>query len=391
MFDPRRILRASFLGLVSGITLTGGAFAEGNQGITADHITFGQIAALTGPAGIMGTDLKLGIDAAFAEANAKGGVLGRKLSLESHDDGYEPPRALAALRDVVAADSVLGLIGNVGTPTASAMQQMAKEHNLPVIGAMTGAGFLRAPGQPNVLNLRASYDAEGEAWAELLVTQRKYRKIAVLYQDDGFGRAGLAAITKALAARDVELVAQGTYQRNTIAVKAALLDIRRKRPQAVVLVATAKPLSTFLATAAELHFAPTFVSISFGADQVAAELGPRGAGLITSQVVPSPWDSSLPSVAAYQAALKVADPKATPGYTSFEGYLAGRLAISALEATGKDLTRDKFVAAMAALKDVKIDELTLTFGKDDNQGLDQVFLTEIDPTGKVVPLPPGAS
>ncbi|MGO4855111.1 ABC transporter substrate-binding protein [Phaeovulum sp. W22_SRMD_FR3] len=391
MFDPRRLFRASILGLASGIALTGHSFAQSTKAVTADRVTFAQIAVLSGPNGDMGAGVKLGIEAAFAEANAKGGIQGRQVSLESHDDGYEPPRALTALRDVIAADSALALIGNVGTPTAAAMAPMTVEHGMPVIAPFTGASFLRAADASNVLNLRPGYMDEGEAWAALLVDQRKYRKIAILYQDDGFGRAGLAALKAALAKREIEVVAAGVYTRNTTAVKAALIDIRRKRPQAVVLVATAKPVATFLETAAKLNFAPAFVNVSFGADQVAKTLGAKGAGLIMTQAVPSPDDTSRASVAAYQAALHAFDPKAVPDHTSFEGYLSGRLALSILDTVGKDVTRQKFLDAMAALKEVKIDDLTLTFGAGDNQGLDAVYFTKIDPTGQIIALPADAS
>lgn len=391
MFDPKDLFRASLLGIVSSIALTGASAAQSTKAVTADHVTFAQIAALTGPNADMGAGVKRGIEAAFAEANAKGGVQGRQVSLESHDDGYEPARALMALRDVIDGDSALALLGNIGTPTAAAMAPVTKQHGMPVIGPLTGAAFLRAPEASNVLNLRPGYMDEGEAWARLLVDQRKYRKIAILYQDDGFGRAGLTALTAALAKRDIELVAQGVYTRNTTAVKAALLDIRRKRPQAVVLVATAKPVATFLETAAKLNFSPSFVNVSFGADQIVQHVGAQGAGLIMTQAVPLPQDTSHASVVAFQAALKALDPKAPVDHTSFEGYLIGRLALIILDKAGKDLTRKSYLEAMTALKEVKIDDLTLTFGAGDNQGLDNVYFTEIDPAGQIIDLPADAS
>lgn len=361
--------------------------AHAGQGITDDSVTFAQVAAFEGPAAALGNGMRLGITAAFEEANAAGGVHGRRLALDSMDDGYEPDRSAAIVRDVVAGNNHIGLIGAVGTPTSSATQPIATEANLPFVGPFTGAGFLRDASHGNVFNVRASYFAETEAWINYLVDQEGMQSIALLYQDDGFGRVGLAGVTAALEKRGMKLAAEGTYTRNTVAVKGALLAIRKAKPDAVVMVGAYKPVAEFIKVARKLKFNPTFVNISFvGSDALAQELGDAGEGVIISQVVPFPWDNSIPIVAQYTTALKATDPAANPGFVSLEGYIVGKLAIQALDAAGADLTRQSFLAALSGLSTVDLGGVELVFGPDDNQGMDDVFLTRITSGGGFEPI-----
>lgn len=367
---------ASLLAL--GITV--GA-AQG-AGIDNTTVRFAQVAALEGPAGSLGSGMREGILAAFAEANAAGGVHGRQIQLESFDDGYEPDRSIEHVRNVIDGGNFLGFIGPVGTPTSKATQPLATEADVPFVGPFTGAGFLRDPALKNVINVRATYAAETEAWITHLVDELGMKSIALLYQDDGFGRVGLNGVTAALERRGMELSATGTYTRNTTAVKSALLDIRKAKPDAVVMVGAYKPIAEFIRLSRKLKFDPTFVNISFvGSRALANELGTDGDGVIISQVVPFPWDSSIPVVDQYQQAIKAADADAQPSFVSLEGYLVGRVALRALEASGPDLTQEGFVAAMQELGEFDLGGLNFSYGPGDNQGLDSVFLTRITDGG----------
>ena len=159
-----------------------------------------------------------------------------------------------------------------------------------------------------MINIRGSYDQETEAWIEHLTTDLGVKRIAILYQDDTFGRAGLSGVSKALEKRHMKLVAEGTYERNTTAVKTALLAIRKADPEAVVMVGAYKPSAEFIKLAHRLKLSPVFVTISFvGANALANELGEDGKGVVVTQVVPFPWDLNIPLVARYQKALKAAN------------------------------------------------------------------------------------
>ncbi|MGR3793545.1 ABC transporter substrate-binding protein [Vannielia sp. SX4] len=352
------------------------------DGVEADAVTFAQVAALEGPAAALGQGMRAGITAAFEEANRAGGVHGRKVMLEAFDDGYEPDRSVAHVLHVIEGRAHIGFIGSVGTPTALATQPEATAAGMPYVGPFTGAGFLRAPELTNVVNVRATYGAETEAWIAHLVDELGMKNIAILYQDDGFGRVGLDGVTAALEKRGMSLAATGKYTRNTVAVKSALLDIRKAKPDAVVMVGAYKPIAEFIRLSKTLKFEPTFVNISFvGSEALAGELGDAGEGVIISQVVPFPWDASLPIVAEYQAAITAMDPAAHPGFVTLEGYLTGRVALRALEAAGPDLTRERFLAALNGLGTFDLGGLAFTYGAGDNQGLDTVFLTRITADG----------
>ncbi|MEP2639777.1 ABC transporter substrate-binding protein [Roseobacter sp.] len=362
-----------------------------DQGVTDTEIRLAQVAALEGPAAALGTGMRQGMLAAFEEANRAGGIHGRTISLTSMDDGYEPDRSVSHTRSVIEGDDYLALVGPVGTPTTKATQPLATQAGMPMIAPFTGAGFLRDPSLQNVVNVRATYDAETQAWVDYLVDELGHTDIAILFQDDGFGRVGLSGVKKALEARGMSLVAEGSYTRNTVAVKSALLDIRKAKPQAVVMVGAYKPLSEFIKLSRKMKMDPTFVTISFvGSKALAAELGPDGDGVIVSQVVPEPWDTNLPIVAEYQAALSALEATAEPGFVSLEGYVAGRLVIEGLRQTGADLSRESFTNAMNTLGTLDLGGMTLSFGPGDNQGSDDVFLTRILADGSFEAMRPGS-
>jgi branched-chain amino acid transport system substrate-binding protein len=162
----RSLFAFPLVGLVAAALIAGAALAE--PGVSDQTILFGQSTALDGPASALGVGVRDGIAAAFKEANAAGGVKGRKLELKSYDDGYEPDRAIANTKTLIDTDQVFALIGEVGTPTSKAVQPIATDAGVPFIGPYTGAEFLRDPGLRNVVNLRASYFQETETWVKHL-------------------------------------------------------------------------------------------------------------------------------------------------------------------------------------------------------------------------------
>jgi branched-chain amino acid transport system substrate-binding protein len=367
---------------VAACALAVSAPALAEDGVTADTVIFGQAAVLEGPASALGTGMKAGLTAAFEEANKKGGVHGRKLKLNSVDDGYEPAKSITATKKLIEEDKVFSLIGPVGTPTSAATQPIAMAAGVPFIGPFTGAGFLRDPKLENVINVRASYDAETEAWVKHLTEDLKIKKIAIFYQDDAYGRAGLSGFKKAMDKRSMEIAGEGTYERNTVAVKSALLALRRAEPEAVVMVGAYKPSAEFIKLSRQVGFNPVFVNISFvGASALAKELGKDGEGVIVSQVVPFPWDVSIKAIADYQAAMKAVDAKAEPDFVSLEGYLVGRLAVAALEKAGKDVTRAGLLKVIKETGNWDIGGVKLTFGPSDNEGFDKVFMTVVQKDG----------
>jgi ABC-type branched-subunit amino acid transport system substrate-binding protein len=386
-------LRSNFVvAAAAAASLIASATAFAEDGVSGDKIVFGQSAAFEGPAAALGTGMREGIMAAFNEANAAGGINGRKLELVGYDDGYEPEKSIANVKQLIEQDHVFALIGAVGTPTSKATQPIATAANVPFIGPFTGAGFLRKPENANVVNVRATYGQETEAWIEHLTGALGYDRIAILYQDDSFGRVGLAGVQKAMEKRGLSLVGEGTYKRNTTAVKSALLKIRKGKPQAVVMVGAYKPCAEFIRLAKKSKMDATFVNISFvGSKALAKELGPDGENVIVSQVVPFPWDTSIPLVASYQTALKAQDAKAEPGFVSLEGYMVGRVVVDALKQMNGDVTRAALLETINKIGTFDLGGVKLTYGPGDNQGMDHVFLTAIQADGSFKPIGKPAS
>ena len=356
-------------------------------GVSHQRILFGQSAAFSGPAQELGKNMRRGIQAAFAEANRQGGVHGRQLELLSLDDAYEPEAAIANTRQLIEQEGVFALIGAVGTPTSRSATPVAAAAAVPYIAPFTGAAFLRQPMWSNVINLRASYNQETEAMVARLTADLGIERIAVMYQDDSFGRAGYRGARQALERRGMEPVAIGVYPRNTTAVKTALLDLRSADPGAVILVGAYQPVAALIAWARHTGWDPVFITISFvGSNALARELGRAGTGVFVTQVVPFPANDIPPVVAAYRRALAAHAPEAAPGFVSLEGYLAGRLAIAALERCGPEVDRARFLESLRRDGLIDLGGFELSYGDADNQGSDAVFLTAIGSDGTYFPI-----
>ena len=368
--------------LFIALSMVTGTRAE-EAGIFDKHILFGQSAAFSGPAGELGKNMRYGIQAAFQEANERGGVYGRLLKLLSLDDAYEPEAAIANTRRLIEKEGVFALIGAVGTPTSRSATPVAAAANVPYIAPFTGAAFLRQAKLQNVINLRASYDQETETMVARLTMDLGIERIAVVYQDDSFGLVGYLGVRKALERRGMEPVAIGAYPRNTTAVKTALLDLRSANPGAVILIGAYQPVATLIAWARHTGWEPVFMTISFvGSNALAQMLGPAGTGVFVTQVVPFPRDDTLRVAAVYRQALRAYDSKLVPGFVSFEGYLAGRLAIAALERCGPEINRTCLLNGLRRAEIIDLDGFKLHYGDNDNQGSDAVFLTVIGMDGR---------
>jgi len=201
------------------------------RGITDREIRFGMAAGFTGPIKELARQVKLGIDTAFNRANDAGGVHGRMLRLIAADDGYDPAKALAAMRQLYEKEQVFGFIGNVGTPTAVVAVPYALERRALFFGAVTGSNVVRSdPPDRYVFNYRASYAEETDATVRYLMKIRRLqpRQIAVFAQNDAFGDSGFAGVAKAFRAlglNDSAILRLG-YERNSVNVDEALKTLR---------------------------------------------------------------------------------------------------------------------------------------------------------------------
>jgi ABC-type branched-subunit amino acid transport system substrate-binding protein len=333
-----------FLGGLAALAFSAAAFAQ-TPGVTATTILVGQSAALTGPAAALGTDMRLGAKLYFDQVNAQGGVNGRKIELTTLDDGYEPAKTDTNTKKLINDDKVFALFGYVGTPTSMAALPIFTEAKVPFIGPFTGAESLRDPFNRNIFHVRASYYDETEKIVEQLVTTG-LKRIAVFYQNDAYGKAGLAGVERALKARNLPLVATATVERNTTDVGKAVAEIVPKQPDAIVMISAYKSIAAFVRASQKTGFAGQFHNVSFvGSKALADELKQEGVGVAISQVVPFPWSPTVPVVKEYQQAMAKAG-EANISFTGLEGYIAAKVFVEGLRRAGKDLTREKLIEAL---------------------------------------------
>jgi len=350
--------------------------ASAEVGVTADTIRLGQVCALTGPAQGLGQELKAGATAYFEHINRQGGIHGRKISLLTLDDSYEPEQTIEATKKLIDQEEVFMLFGYVGTPTSTAAMPLTKPAQVPFFAPFTGAEFLRTPVRANVYNVRASYFQETEAQVHQLVDVLGKKNIAVFYQNDSYGRAGLGGVQKALRQRGLDVAATGTYQRNTIEVHAALEAIQKVNPEAVIMIGAYKPCAAFIKAAKAANMRTLFLNVSFvGSLPLARELDEDGDGVIVTQVVPLPWDIATPLVAEYHQHLHQYVPGVEPGFGSLEGYLDAKIVVQAIRHAGPALTRAALTQALDSMTQADFGGVTVSFSPTDHQGLDAVYLT----------------
>ena len=368
------LLRQNFLLLAS---LAAGGLAPAlvhAQGVTADTIVIGQSAALSGPAAELGREMKLGADAYFNFVNKNGGVNGRKIKLISLDDGYEPDRAKANTIKLITEDKVLALFGYVGTPTSNASLPIFTDAKTPFIGAFTGAQSLRDPLNRYIFNVRASYFDETEEIVDHLL-RRGMKKIAVFYQNDAYGKAGLAGVERAMKKRNLEIAATATVERNTTDVSAAVQIMTKADASAVIMISAYKSCGAFIKAMKLANSYSQYWNVSFvGSKALASELGEEGRGVQISQVVPFPWSTGSAIVLDYQ---KKIGGEVNASFTSLEGYIAARILVEGLKKAGKNLTRESLTEAMSNLGTVDLGGFKVTYSPTNHNGSSFVDLTII--------------
>jgi branched-chain amino acid transport system substrate-binding protein len=361
-----------------GLTL---ALSAAAQGVTDSQIVLGQSAALSGPAGQLGQDMRTGAMMYFNMVNERGGVHGRRIVLKTLDDGYEPARAAANTKKLIDDDKVFALFGYVGTPTSQASLPIFTQAKVPFVGAFTGAEILRHPVNPYVFNIRASYFDETEAIVQHL-TAVSIDNIAIFYQDDAYGQAGLAGVERAMKKRNMSLSAKGTVERNTVNVAKAVAEIKKANPQSVIMISAYKSCAAFIREMKKQGQNPTFWNVSFvGSKALAQELGSEGRGVEISQVVPFPWDISVPVVREYR---KLLDEKAEPGFGTLEGFIAAKVMVEGLKRAGRKLDRENFLRAMESINDYDVGGFKVSYGPDNRSGSRFVDLTIISRDQKFV-------
>jgi branched-chain amino acid transport system substrate-binding protein len=363
--------------------LVGRAAQVTDTGSTGE-IVLGMSTVLSGPSADLGKDMQRGILTGLERANRNGGVNKRKLQLIALDDGSVPDRAAANMRLLIAKENVVAIIGSVGTPTATVAVPLANDQKTLLFAPFSGGPIVRNnPPDRYVINFRASYEEETTATIDALIdiAGLKPEEIAFFTLKDGFAFSmGITALQRH-GLKDPRTILHIVYERNTMAVEGAVADLltAENTPRAVMMSGAYAPCAKFIRLCRESDLDPIFVSGSFvGSNSFATALGKTDARVIATQIVPYPFDDTVPVVRAYQADLRVLDPSASPGFTDLEGYIAARILTLALEKIQGSPTRDGVVDALEGLGqfDIGLGE-PLCLSRTEHQASHRVWLTHL--------------
>jgi branched-chain amino acid transport system substrate-binding protein len=348
-----------------------------------DRILLAQSAPFTGPAAQLGIQFHQGARLCFDQLNAQGGVHRRALELVRLDDGYEPDRCVENTRKLLA-DDPLALFGYIGTPTSLAALPLATAARTPFFAPFTGAMGLRQPFNRYAFHLRASYNDETALIVKQL-TSLGLNRIAVFWQNDAYGKAGLDGVELALAALNLKPVAQATVERNSVNVAAAVKTLVAAKPDAVVQISAYKSCAAFIRGARAAGFGGTFYNVSFvGTQALADELGKDGAGVVVSQVVPSPYSPARPIVREFIEAVKKAGGEHHANFSSMEGYLAAKVFAEGLRRAGAGKpTREGLIAGLESLGNELFGGFSVSFSATDHVASKFVELSMLTGDGRV--------
>ena len=317
------------------------------------EIRLGMSGPFSGSLHTIGDELLLGINTYFKNINEKGGVYGRVFRVITRDDKYEPKITLENAEDLIKKQRVFAFLGFVGTPTSKVALPIAMKYKVPFIGPFTGDSFLRqTPRNPLVLNGRTTYKKEIALLIDYFIEQEGYEKIAVFYQNDSYGRSGLMDVKEILHSKDMTLVAEGSYKRNTLSIGNALYEISQHKPDVVIMISATKPSAEFIKRARKDKNLKDikFGAISFiGSRLLLSELDSHVTNIIFSQVVPSPWGTLSKEVGEYRKLMDKYNPGVEYSYISLEGFFIAKMTTELFKRVGKDFTKDDFIDEMQRL------------------------------------------
>lgn len=373
------ITRRRFSNALGAVALVG---APALRAQADTRLMLGQSAPFTGPAAQLGIQFNRGAKLYFEQVNAQGGINRRLIDLVHADDGYEPDRCAENTRKLIADDPV-ALFGYIGTPTSVAALPLATAAKVPFFGPFTGAMALRQPFNRYAFHLRASYNDETALIVKQLTTLGLQR-IAVFYQNDAYGKAGLDGVTLALGKINMKPVALATVERNSVDVAPAIKTLLAALPDAIVQISAYKSCAAFIRAARASGYGGTFYNVSFvGTQALADELGKVGAGVAVTQVVPSPYNSARPIAREFVEAVKKAGGDYQANFSSMEGYLAAKVITDGLRRAGAKPTRESLITALESLGDQSYGDFSVSFSPTNHVASKFVELSMLTGDGRV--------
>ncbi|XOB63627.1 ABC transporter substrate-binding protein [Campylobacterota bacterium DY0563] len=298
-----------------------------------------------------GKSVEIGSNAYFKFVNERKLLPdGKKIKLITLDDKYEPDLTLENTKKLLEREDLFALYGYVGTPTVKNILHIITEIDIPFIAPFTGASFLRDSKYKNIVNFRSSYKEEIQKIINYLYDIKHIEKFAVFYQNDIYGEEGYVSLISALKKKNLNLVGEGTYKRNTLSIKHAFKEIKNSKPEAVLMVGSYKANSLFIKRALKDEDLKdvVFCSISFSnANEMINNLsGKNIENIIFSEVVPSNDNYDIDVINEYKYLMKRYYPKEQLGFISFESFLVAKVTVEALKKANSSLTYKNFLKQM---------------------------------------------
>lgn len=368
--------------LALSLCLLGAASADAETGVTSNSIVIGQTGVFTGPVAEPALQYRAGAQFHFDEVNAKGGIAGRKIKLVSYDDKFDPKLAAENTKKLLEEDKVFALFGYIGTGAIVASMPQITSHRIPVIGALSGADGLRDPKMNLIFHTRASYGAETDKMVEQL-NSTGVKSIAVVYQDDPFGKAGLKSAQGAFVRQNLKPAIEVPIDMGKLdAVASTAALVSKNHPGAIIMITAGKASTAFIREYLKTGERPQFFGVSvLSAKALLADLGTDAHGIVIAQVVPSPLRGSFSISKEFIAMAKKANSKDTT-YNSLEGYISAKVFVEAVRRAGKDLSREKLITALETMNNYDLGGFVIDYSGGKRIGSTFVDLSIISKSGQ---------
>jgi branched-chain amino acid transport system substrate-binding protein len=371
----------NFAALSFALSLSLSLNANAQTGVTDTTILLGQTATSKGAFQALVATFNVGINAHFEEVNAKGGVNGRKIKLIQMDDEYNVEKATANINKLIKEDGVFALFGVFGTPITAAAIPIAEKEKVPLVAPYTGADYLRKEFRRYYFSPNASYGREIEKMIEHLATLN-IKRIGVVYVNNPFGKDGLAGAQAAFTKYSLTAAAIAPMEVNSSNVADAVAAMLKASPTVIIMSSAGKPTLDFIQAYRKAGGTSQFYLMSVAdVTTLTKDLGTGSKGITLTQTMPYPWSSSSALARDYRAAMKAAG-KTDFGYTTMQGYVSAKLMVEGLRATGKNLTRERFVDALERMNRLDLGGYELSFSPTSHHGSSYVDITMIADDGR---------
>jgi branched-chain amino acid transport system substrate-binding protein len=331
-------------------------------GATDTEIKIGNINAYSGPASAYGVIARTEA-AYFNKINAEGGINGRKINFISYDDGYSPPKTVEQARKLVESDEVLLIFNSLGTPPNSAIQKYMNSKKVPQLFVATGATKWNDPREfPWTMGWQPNYQSETRIYAKYILQKMPNAKIAVLYQNDDYGKDYLKGLKDELGAKAASMiVAEDSYETTEPTIDSHIVRLKASGADVFINISTPKFAAQAIKKAAEIEWKPTqfLNNVSASIGSVIKPAGMQNAqGIISSAYLKDPTDPQWkndPGMKAWNAFLDKYFPEADRSDASVVyGYTVAQTMVYVLKQCGDDLTRANIMKQAASIKNLEL-------------------------------------